>query len=166
MLAMSDQRIGQVSKYESLAPWWTGNQLIPALKTYNPLSKLQMVYWVRGGSNKANWESLPIFLCWLQGREIWKKEFMQSTSTGDEAGEKYFYICLYKIHGNFQERRWQVGFEHKMSSWSVGRLAERHLKMAFGKGDGAASNSAEFICSEFNKKEEKEKAKEDTNFVL
>jgi len=28
----------------------------------------------------------------------------------------YIFIYVYKIPENFQKRRWQVGFEHKMSS--------------------------------------------------
>lgn len=81
--AMRDQCVGQVN--ESLAPCWVGSQVILAEETCHPLSKLHMACWVRGGSSKANGDSLP-FVCSgsREERGNWKKEFMHATSTGKQ----------------------------------------------------------------------------------
>lgn len=109
IFAMTDQCIGQVSKYESLAQWWIGSQSITVVKTYHPLSKL-LSKWYIESEVAVTKQSERVSLSFCSGcrkeRGIWKKELMHLTSTGEKAGEIYFYICLYKIHENFQERRW------------------------------------------------------------
>lgn len=60
---------------------------------------------------------------------------MPATCTGKQRGIILFKKTYIKIHDYFQERSWQVGFEHKMGSQSVGMLAGGYLNPVFGKGD-------------------------------